>query len=140
MKQVNVPNPPEKRERPALMKGARIYVLCASIAVLALLAYAAYIIAWYTTDPSFDVVVTREASGAYRFDVSPNFVVNSVYHISIVGSNGSLAERQKSGSGAQTLIVPSGLSSNDTVTVECSLQYDRIVPSTTTKTKSLVIR
>ena len=121
----------------AAMKVTRIFKVVAALAGIVLVGYAARLVA---VDPSFRVTATRQTNGSYRFDISPNFIVRTVSGVSIVGPRGTVAESKKQVAGAQVLYVASGLASNDTVTVECGLQYDRIVPSFTTKTKSLVVR
>ena len=122
------------------MKATHMLKIGAALVGITLLACATYWIAFYTIAPSFDVTATREANGSYRFDISPNFIVRSVSGVSIVGPNGTIAERREQVAGAQALFVASGLASNDTVTIKCHLQYDRVVPSTTEKTQSLVVR
>lgn len=107
---------------------------------VAIAAYVALQIAYYTVEPSFRVTATRLPSGAYRFKISPNFVVRSVNSVSIVGPNGMVAERRNQPvRGNQELLVSTGLVPRDSVTVECQLQYDRIMPCGTTKSKSLVL-
>src|SRR5688572_27964322 len=107
---------------------------------LTLVGYVVYWIAFYTVDPSFHVKAIRGTNGCYRFEITSNFSVRNMRVLSIAGANGKVMEDGQQVVGKQTLLVASGLASNDTVTRTCGLQYDRIAPAITTKTKSIVLR
>jgi hypothetical protein len=123
------------------MTAVRAFKIVGALLGAALLGFVGYLIAFNTMDPSFSVEATRDPNGAYRFNLSPNFIVNSVYHVKIIGPAGIAAERKEPVAGDQILTVSSGLAPNDPVTIECELQYDRgLAPCITTKTKSLVLK
>ena len=122
------------------MKATTTFKLTGAFAGMLLLVCAAYWIAFYTVAPSFDVTATRQAEGAYRFDISPNFIVSTVGRVMISGPKGTVAERSNRVAGAQAVFVTAGLTPGDTVSISCELNYDRVVPSTTEKTERLVIR
>lgn len=86
----------------------------------------AYQIAFHIIDPAFSVNVQRLSDGDYRFEIKPNFVVNSVYRVTITGPTEQLAQRDKPQAGIQYLTIPGNLPSGTMVTVDCDLQYDMI--------------
>jgi hypothetical protein len=116
------------------IKGAR------ALGALLILGCVAYWIAFYTVAPSFVATATRQADGAYRVHISPNFIVGSVDRVTIVGPKGMVGDKTNPLAGSQTVLVPPGLTPGDTLSITCRLIYDRLVPSTTEKTQRLVIR
>ena len=114
-------------------------VTAAIVFALVLVGLASYLIPFYTIDPDFTITVSRQDDGDYQIEIDPNFVVNSVYDVEITGPNGALAERDEPLPGVQHLTVPASVPSGTQVTVECSLQYDRIAPSITSKKHVVVL-
>jgi len=122
------------------MKAITTYKFAGAFAGLLILGCAAYWTAFYTVDPSFVATATRQADGAYRVHISPNFIVSSVDHVTIFGPKGMIADQSNRVAGSQTVLVPAGLTPGDTLSITCRLIYDRLVPSTTEKTQRLVVR
>ena len=87
-----------------------------------------------------DNPATRQADGAYRVHLSPNFIVSSVDRVTIAGPKGLVADQTNPLAGSQTVLVPPGLTPGNTLSITCRLNHDRLVPSTTEKTQRLVIR
>ena len=113
------------------MKAALI--TAGTLFALVLVGLAAYLIPFYTTEPDFTITASRLPSGDYRIEIDPNFVVNSVYSVEIVGPSGVLTKREEPMAGIQYLTVPASVPAGTQVTVKCVLQYDKVAPSITDK-------
>lgn len=110
-----------------------------AVVVLLLVGLLAYAVAFCTIDPTFSVNVHQQASGDYRFEIDPNFVVRSVYSVTIAGPSGRLAQLVEPHAGVQHLTIPGNTPSGTAVTVDCELQYDRIAPLITRETKVVIL-
>jgi len=117
------------------MKGCLVGI--AIVVVLVVVGLAAYLVPFYTVAPSFSVQVTKQSSGDYRVEIDPNFVVRSVYSLTVSGPGGVLAQRDEPRAGGQHLNFSSNLPPGTVITIECSLQYDRIAPSITNEAKTV---
>lgn len=122
------------------MKPSITIKVAGAFAGLLILGCAAYWTAFYTVAPSFVATATRQADGAYRVHISPNFIVSSVDRVTIAGPKGVVADQSNELAGSQTVLVPAGFTPGDTLSITCRLNYDRVVPSTTEKTQRLDIR
>jgi hypothetical protein len=111
-----------------------------ALGALLIVGCATYWIAFYTVAPSFVATATRQADGAYRVHISPNFIVSSVDRVTIAGPRGMVADQTNRLAGSKTVLVPTGITPGDTLSITCRLNYDRLVPSTTDKTQRVVIR
>jgi hypothetical protein len=98
-----------------------------------------YLIAFFTVPPSFSASAHKQPNGDYRIEVDPNFVVFSVYNVTVSDSAGVLAERDEPKEGPQHIIVPGPIPSGTNVSVTCMLVYDRPMPSGTTRTVNVVL-
>lgn len=94
--------------------------------LLLLAAILAYPVAYNLVEPSFSVQADRLATGDHVLEIKPNFVVNSIYRITIASPAGTVAERDTPEQGTQTIEIPGSLPSGTTISVECQLQYDRL--------------
>jgi hypothetical protein len=122
------------------MKVIATYKFAGAFAGLLILGCAAYWTALYTVPPSFVATATRQPDGAYRVHISPNFIVSSVDRVTIAGPKGVVADQSHQLAGSQTVLVPTGITPGDTLSITCRLIYDRLVPSMTEKTQRLDIR
>lgn len=90
--------------------------------------------------PSAEISVVRDASGACRFHIDPNFVVRSVYRVSVADATGVIAERKQPVAGPQDFVIGATLAAGTTLTVHCDLQYNRTFSANlSTQTSSLVV-
>lgn len=117
----------------------RSTILAAAVLALLVGGLAAYLISFYTVDPTFSVTVQKDERGDYRFTIDPNFVVKSIYSARITDSNGLLVERDQAQAGTLYLTIPGSVPAATKVTVSCSLQYDRIAPSLIEVEKEVVL-
>ena len=113
----------------------RIILTIAAVVAVTLIAIVIYLVAYFTVPPSFSATAHKLPSGDYQIDIDPNFVVFSVYTVTVTDSNGMLAERDEPREGLQHIILPGAKPSGATVSVTCMLVYDRPMPSATSVTK-----
>lgn len=116
----------------------RTWIFWASIILVVVLAPVAWVAVFLLTPPSAKVHIEKEADGTYALHVDPNFVVNSVYRVTVRTPSGLIAECGDAHTCAKPLTIPKQFVPSGTdLTVECDLQYDHPAPSLVTTTTSL---
>ena len=91
--------------------------------------------------PDFKVHQFDTSDDGVRITIKPNFVVNSIYQITVAQSDRTLLSRDTPKRGLQVFDLPDGLAAGDVLTVRCDLQYDQwMAPSITTIEKQIVLK
>jgi len=110
------------------------------VAALIMASFVVFTIAYYVIDPNFSAKASRNPDGSLRIDVKPNFIVRSVYEITVTDATGTIAQRFKPREGDQFIEVATPTAAGTTVTVTCMLQNDRgVAACITTAAKTLIV-
>lgn len=115
-----------------------LFVIVAIAAVVA--CPIVYFIAFYTVAPTFSVESRRMSNGICQLQITPNFVVNSIYRVSVRDATGVVYSREEPVPGSQRILLPIAIRKGAVLVVECDLQFDRIAPSITTVTQSVTVQ
>lgn len=107
-----------------------------------LLAFAGYVVVAFFVPPKVSCRAVATPAG-WSLQLDPNYVVNSFIHVRVRQSGTELTSREGPFGqlkGRQVIALPPAAVTGSTVTVECELQYDRVVPSATRVEYQVVLR
>ena len=113
-------------------------LICAVLAWPSYCAWKSY--RYHTIPPSFDAQASRVSKNLVLLNIEPNFVVRRVYKTSVSHKSRVLFKESKVVDGGFVVNINEDIPVGANLTVECDLQYDRLVPSLISLSKTVVVK
>lgn len=95
---------------------------------------------YHTIPPSFAVEVRRSPGNTLVLNISPNYIVRSIYRVAVSHKGVLLFELKEVVDGEVAIDIKQIIPAGESLDVECDLQYDRFVPSLITLSKRIIVR